>query len=51
MEVRCLIHAPDALLRENAVCAHYIEGWAGHRAGMDALKKKKTIALTKMDDT
>jgi len=50
MELRCLIHAPDVLLRENAVCARCIEGWMGSRAGMDALKMRKTFALAKMGD-
>jgi hypothetical protein len=48
MEVRALIHSLYALLLENALCAHCIGGWVGLRGGMDALKKRKSIALVKM---
>jgi len=47
MEVSAWIHPPDALLRKNAVCVYCVGGWEVLRAGMDALKKRKSIVLAK----
>jgi hypothetical protein len=50
MQMSGLIHAPDALLPMNALCTHCRGECVGPRAGTDALKKGKSIALAKMGE-
>jgi hypothetical protein len=41
MEVNGQLHAPAALSRIKITGVHWIGGWVGPRAGLDALEKKE----------
>jgi hypothetical protein len=43
MEVSGQLHASAALPPEKAAGIHWIDGWVGPRAGLEAVEKRKKI--------
>jgi hypothetical protein len=41
MEVNGLLHAPATLPEERAPGIHCVQGWAGSRASLDVMEKRK----------
>jgi hypothetical protein len=45
MEVSEQLHAPATLIPGKGVSTHWIEGWIGLRAGLDAWQRQKFPSL------
>jgi hypothetical protein len=47
MQVRDQIHTPAVLARKKNHVTHWVEVWAGPRAGLDSCEENKTLCFTR----